>query len=288
MGNLKIFGKGFQTTNKKARMLIYLWLINFLFSLVIITPVYFLINRDYSRSLMGDRLLQGIDLLWLGDIIYKYQDILPALTGWMLFPAILFLALYVFLNGGIIGRVIAEDEKTNLSSFFGDCGKYFFRFLRVFLISAVGYIILFGVIFKFFSALFNLWTKNASTEWTVTIASNLLFLIQILLFSIVGMFFDYVKVRLVAEDSRKTLKATIANFSFIGKKFFKAWALYLLVGIISILLGIVFVGVSNILPKGGTSLIVLFIWQQIYIFSKMWVKVLFFSTEYNFLRVHKI
>ena len=269
-------------------MLIYLWLINFLFSLVIITPVYFLINRDYSRSLMGNRLLQGIDLLWLGDIIYKYQDILPALTGWMLFPAILFLALYVFLNGGIIGRVIAEDEKTNLSSFFGDCGKYFFRFLRVFLISAVGYIILFGVIFKFFSALFNLWTKNASTEWTVTIASNLLFLIQILLFSIVGMFFDYVKVRLVAEDSRKTLKATIANFSFIGKKFFKAWALYLLVGIISILLGIVFVGVSNILPKGGTSLIVLFIWQQIYIFSKMWVKVLFFSTEYNFLRVHKI
>jgi hypothetical protein len=288
MGNLKIFGKGFHTTNKKARMLIYLWVINFLFSLVIITPVYFLISRDYSRSLMGDRLLQGIDMLWLGDIFYKYQDILPALKGWMLFPAILFLALYVFLNGGIIGRVVAEDEKANLSNFFGDCGKYFFRFLRVFLISAVGYIILFGVIFKLLSALFNLWTRNASTEWILIIASNLQFLIQILLFSIVRMFFDYVKVSLVAENSRKTLKATIANFGFIGKKFFKVWVLYLLVGIISILLGILFLGVSNILPKAGALLIVLFIWQQVYIFSKMWGKTLFFSTECQFLRIHKI
>lgn len=269
-------------------MLIYLWMINFVFSLVIITPVYLLISKDYSRSLMGDRLLQGIDLLWLGDITYKYQDILPALTGWMLFPAILFLALYVFLNGGIIGGVVTEDEKINLSRFFGDCGKYFFRFLRVFLISVVGYIILFGVIFKFLSALFSLWTKNASTEWTILIASNLQFLIQILFFSIVQMFFDYVKISLVVENSKKTLWATIANFSFLRKRFFKAWALYLIVGLFIILFAIIYLVATNFMPKAGTFLIVLFIWQQVYIFSKMWVKVLFFSTEYHFLKIHKI
>lgn len=69
---LETFRQGFQTTNKKVRMVVYLWIINFVFSLLIVTPVYFLINKYFSRSLMADQLAKGIDFLWLGDIIYKY------------------------------------------------------------------------------------------------------------------------------------------------------------------------------------------------------------------------
>jgi hypothetical protein len=78
---LKIFEKGFQATNKRLKMVVYLWLINFIFSVLIVTPVYFLIKKDLSGSLMADQILKGSELIWLGDIIYKYQDILPALVG---------------------------------------------------------------------------------------------------------------------------------------------------------------------------------------------------------------
>ena len=284
---LKTFEQGFQTTNKRVRMVVYLWLINFVFSLLIVTPVYFLINKDISRSLMADQIAKGIDFLWLGDIIYKYQDFFPALVGWFLIPGIFFLLLYIFLNGGIIGRIAAQDEKINMTSFFSDCGKYFLRFLRVFLISLVVYFVVFGGIFRGISALFKLWTKNASTEWPLILSSILTFLIQVLLFSIVRMFFDYVRVRLVVEDSKKTIRATLLNLAFIGKRFFRAWSLYLLVGLIVVIFGIVYLAVCQLLPKIGLLVILVFIWQQAYILTKMWTKILFYSTEYHFFNVYK-
>lgn len=284
---LKIFEKGFQTTNKRLRVVVYLWLINFIFSVLIVTPVYFLLKKDLSGSLMSDQILKGSELLWLGDIIYKYQDILPALVGWFLIPGIFFMLLYIFLYGGIIGRIAAQDEKINLTSFLSDSSKYFFPFLRVSLVSLAAYLVVFGGIHGIISALFNLWKKSASTEWPLILSSILEFLILVLLFSIVRMFFDYVRVRLVVEKSKKAIRATLLNMSFIGKRFFRAWFLYLLAGLITAIFGVIYLGVYQPLPKIGVLLIVGFIWQQMYVLSRMWTKILFYSTEYHFLNLHK-
>jgi hypothetical protein len=284
---LKIFEEGFQTTNKKLKMVVYLWLINFIFSVVIVTPVYFLIKKDLSGSLMSDQIIKGTGLLWIGDIFYKYQDLLPALVGWFLIPGIFFMLLYIFLYGGIIGRIAAQDEKINLKSFLSDCSTYFSPFLRVFLISLVAYLVVFGGIHSAISALLNLWKKSASTEWPLILASILEFVILVLLFSIVRMFFDYVRVRLVVEKSKKAIRATILNISFIGKRFFKAWFLYLLVVLIAAIFAIVYFAVYQPLPNIGVLLIAGFIWQQIYVLSRMWTKVLFYSTEYHFFNLNK-
>lgn len=281
---LKSFRQGFKTTNEKWKLVVYLWLVNFIFSILMITPVYFLLQKEFSRSLIQNRIAQGFDLFWFGDIAYKYKDFYPPFLGWILVPGIFFLLLFIFLNGGILGRVVAQGEKVNFENFLADCGKYLFRFFRVFLISLVGYFVVFGLIFRAISALFKLWTKNASTEWPLILSANLKFLIIILLFSIARMFFDYVRVRLVVEESKKTIRATILNFSFIGKRFFKAWFLYLLVALITIILGIIYLVISQHFPQIGILLIVFFFLQQIYILSKMWTRVLFFSTEYHFFK----
>jgi hypothetical protein len=237
---------------------------------------------------MGERLVQGFDFLWLGDIIYKYQDVASLFIGWMVVPAILFLLFQIFLNGAIIGRIVAVEEKVTISSFFGDCGKYFWRFLRVFLISLVGYILVLGILGRAIGALWNAWTKNASNEWTLIIASLMRLFILLLLFSIIKMFFDYVKVGLAAEDSKKAVRGTLSNFSFLGQRFFKAWGLFLLVGLIFIVLTAVYLVVARVLPKTGIiPMIIVFLWQQAYIFAKAWTTLLFFSTEYHFFKANK-
>ena len=156
----------------------------------------------------------------------------------------------------------------------------------MFLISLFGYALVI-ITHRFISSLFKLWTKNASTEWPLIISSNLKFLIFILLFSAVRMYFDYVKIRLVVEDSKRTILTTVLNLAFIGKRFFKAWFLYLLVGIMALLFGLAYLGISKILPSSGYAVIMIFIWQQLYLLSRMWVKMLFFATEYHFLVHHK-
>jgi hypothetical protein len=287
VGTFKIFGGGFLTANRKARLAIYLWLANFLLSLVLVAPFYFLLQKDLARSLLGEKLFQGQEFLWIGDMVYKHQDILPLFLGWLAVPSLLFLLLHVFLNGGILGR-ISVGERVNLPAFLSDSARYFWRFFRVFLISIIGYVLVFGLLGRLLLALFKIWTESASTQWTTLVASFFRLFIFLLLFSIVKMFFDYIKVSLVVEESKKTVRATLANFEFLGRRFFRAWGLFLLVGLMVIGLSIGYcLGAMLISKSGIISLVVLFVWQQAYILAGSWIKVLFFSTEFEFFKAHK-
>jgi hypothetical protein len=265
-------------------MLALLWFLYFLFSLAAVAPFYFLLGSQFSRSLLGEKLFAGAEVLWLGDLIYKFQDLPPLLTGCLIGTSVLFLLLLVFLNGGIIGRIAAPEGRLTLGNFFGDCGRYFGRFFRVLLISLVGYFLIFGLIGRFISIPFRLWSKGASTQWTPLIASTLRLLVLLLLFSIVKMFFDYVKIALVVEDSRKTIRTTLRNFGFLGRRFFKAWTLFLLVGLIFVIATIVYLAVAKALPKVGIGPLLLFLWQQAFMALKLWITILFFATEYSFVK----
>jgi hypothetical protein len=285
MGIIKLFGQGFGTAARKGRMLALLWFVYFLFSLLIVAPFYFLLESQFSRSLLGEKLFGGASLLWLGDLVYKFQDIPPLLSGCMIGTSILFLLFLVFLNGGIIGRIAADEEKLTLGNFFGDCGRYFGRFFRVLLISFVGYFLIFGILGRFISIPFRIWSKGASTQWTPLLSSSFRLLVLLLLFSVVKMFFDYVKVTLVMDDSRKTVRTTLRNFRVLGgRRFFKAWALFLLVGLLFVISTIVYLAVAKSLPKAGIGPLLLFLWQQVYIAVRLWISILFFSTEYGFLK----
>ena len=286
MSNFKIIGNGVSTVRRNSGMILWLWLIDLLFGIIVASPIYFLFNKDFGHSPAGEG-LGRLNFIWLGDIFYKYQDLLPALAGWVLVPALLFILVSVFLNGGIIGR-LAAGEKTTLQGFFADCGKHFGRFFRVFLLSLPVYILVFGGLIKLVSAPFNVWAKNAAGEMPVIIASNLKFLMTILLLSIVQMYFDYVKIHLVVRDGRTVLAAAAAALSFIGRKFFKAWGLYLLVGLLFIATTAVFIAVTNVLPgTGGAALVLGFIWAQAYILARIWIKVLFFAAELDLYRIFR-
>jgi hypothetical protein len=286
MGNFKIIGNGVSAVRRNSGMILWLWLIDLLFGIIVAAPVYFLVNKDFGHSPAGEG-LGRLNFIWLGDSIYKYQDFLPALAGWVLVPALLFILISVFLNGGIIGR-LAAGEKTTLQRFFADCGKYFGRFFRIFLLSLPVYVLVFGGLVKLVSAPFKFWAKNAAGEMPVIVASNLRFLMTILLLSIVQMYFDYVKIHLVVRDGRKVLAAAAAALSFIGRKFFKAWGLYLLVGLLFIATTAVFIAVTNVLPgTGGAALALGFIWAQAYILARIWIKVLFFAAELDLYRIFR-
>lgn len=275
------FLNGVGTSCKKARMLGYLWAVNLIFALILITPFFILVNKEFGHSLAGGS-LGRLDIIWMADFQYKFQDLQPSFFLWTLVPLGFYILVSIFLNGGILGRIAAPEERTDLRSFFGDCGRFFWRFSRVFLISIAAYLIVFGVVFKILAAPLDAWIKRAPSEWPSLIASNARFLIAILLLSIVQMFFDYVKVSLAVEDDKRTLRAVGGTLGFLGRKFFKAWALYLLVAVLFLVLTAAFGIVGNAFAGGPATMAAAFIWSQIYVLFRLWTKVLFFSTEYHF------
>ncbi len=275
-------GKGTGLTLRKAKLILYLWLANTAVAVLAAAPFLALMREELGHSLFG-RSVRTFDVLWLGEMFYKYQNLAPALIAWLGLSLLVFLLLSVFLNGGIVGRLVDGEGRTTLSAFFGDCGGFFWRFLRLFLLSFPFTLLALGVFQKIISLAANPLTENARTEWTPLLVSNLRFLAVLLVLSLIHMLFDYARIILVADKEAKVLRALGAAAGFVRKRFFRAWFLYLLLVAVLLCGTVVHFLVSGILPT--TDLVGLALglfWGQLYLVFRIWTRLLVFSSEYQY------
>ncbi len=283
MGNFKILVKGMILSFKKRRLAVRLWALNILFSIFAAGPLFFLMMTHMSHSFAGEQALQKLDIFWLGDFIYRYMNVAPAVLGSALLAAVLYIMLMIFLNGGVIGCLRRPEAKTTLADFFHDGGLYFWRYLRLFLISIPVYLVFLGIFYPLLKSFLNIFSRRAPNEWPALIVSNLRFLALVLLLTIVVMFFDYVKIGLATGGSKKVLRETWLTVKFFKRRFFKAWGLCLLAGLVFVALTLLYLEIARVLPKNKPLLVLLvFIWQQLYILTRQWSKVLFFASEIKF------
>ncbi len=283
MSIFKLFIRGLGLTLRKHRLAFRLWAVNFFFSLLVIAPLAFVIHAQLSHSLSADNVLANLDVDWLTDLSSRYLNAAPAYFGLVLLAVLLYLLLSVFLNGGIIGCLNRPGARTTLADFFHDCGLYFWRFLRLFLLSIPAYLLLLGIFLPLLRVLLENVHRRATTEWPVLAASNLRILFLVLLLGLVSMFFDYVKIGLVTSGRKSVLWETWLTLKFISRRFFKAWGLSLLAGSAFVLLTLLYLEVIRILPQGKPLLVLLvFLWRQLYILGRQANRVLFFATELEF------
>jgi len=286
MGIIKAIGNGIATTFRKPRLVAILWIINLLYAAVVVSPLALLVQKELGHSFLGSN-VRPFDLQWLGEAVLKYQEALPAMGGGLLLSAVLFLVLYVFLNGGIIGRLLDREGRTTLATFLADCGRYFWRFVRLFLVSLVFLVVTFAVVLRLLSALISSIVENARTEWTSIILSNLHFLVALLLLSVVYMVFDYARIAVVADEEAKVLRALSHALKFLRKRFYRSWAIYLLIAAGFLAGTVLFYAVHGLLAGPTVPFLLLgFFWMQLYIVFRVWTKTLYFAAQAEFYRAH--
>jgi hypothetical protein len=260
-------------------MAFWLWTIILLFSAIMAAPVFFIARQDFGRSLSAAG-LGRFSFLWLGDLVFKYQGLAPAASGWLVVPAGLFLILSVFLDGGVFGRLVDGGKKPAFADFMADCGGYLGRFFRIFLLAIPLYAVGFGGLMKLFSAALAAWTGRATGEWAVIIASHLKLLIGLLLLSAVQMALDYVRIRVVAGKERRILRAAAWTAAFLGRHFFRAWGLYLAGTALAVAAGAVCLGVTYFLPEAGPAgFLPGFALSQAFIGARIWVRLFINASE---------
>jgi hypothetical protein len=286
MSVIRSIGAGIGNTFRKRRILFYLWAVNVAFALAVAFPVLALIQKELGHSLLGSG-VRVFDITWLGEMVFKYGSALPAIAAGMALPALLFVLFYIFLNGGIIGRLLDREGPVTLAAFLADCGRYAGRFFRLFLISLLFYAVLFGGLLSLLSAGLKPWVESARTEWPLLILSNVRLLIGLLLLSVVHMVFDYARIVAVADEERRAFRALRLALGFLKKRFFRAWGLYLLV-VLAILAGAALdLIVSGWIGDASTLALVLSLfWMQVMVVYRVWTKVLFFSAQAEFYRMH--
>lgn len=286
MGVFKAIFNGMGTTVRKPRLLVILYVVSLVFAVFVALPLLVLVQTELGASLWGSS-VRPVDLMWIGEAVLEHGRSLPALLAGVVAGGIVYLVLNIFLNGGIVGRLLDREGPSRLPAFAGDCGRYFWRFVRLFLMSLLFYVLTLGVFMQLISALFRPLDESAVTEWLPLILSNVHFLIALLLLSIVHMIADYARIAVVADEERKVLRALRHALTFLRKRFFRAWAIYLVIVALTVAGTVLFHAVLGRLGAAGLAPVVIgLVWMQIYIVFRIWVRTLFVAAQAEFYRAH--
>ncbi len=274
---------GFAQTFANKRMIFVFYLANLILGLAIMIPIAGLIDSYAGNSLMRESLAVGMDWNFFFEFLGDNQvGITGALKLFILIP-LLFVFSILFLSGGAF-TIFAGYERYRPSEFWGNCARYFGRFLRLALMSIPVLAILFslriladGMERLFFGAD----PYENVAYWFGMLKIGLGF-IGILLF---GLVFDYARIYMVLNDERKSRVALWRGLKFavrnIGRTFLIAMILFL-IGIAALF---VYYHISNLLSSPHSAVIIsLVLSQQIYIIWRVILRLTFYSSQINLYR----
>ena len=197
------------------------------------------IERHLGESAVARRVADGVDLTWWQEFASSgatrrsfsptliggaapastYSDLLdghgPPIQ--VVTTVVVTMLLWLFLSGGLLDRY-ARRRRVGSRMFFGTCGVFFFRFLRLTLVTGLGYAVLFGPVHAWlFDGLHGWLTKDTTVERTAFLWRLLLYavwLIPVLLLNVIA---DYAKVRAVIEDRHSMIGALSAAARFVAR-----------------------------------------------------------------------
>jgi hypothetical protein len=141
----------------------------------------------------------------------------PSYPGLIMVAIAAQLVVSVFLMGGILDR-LARDRAIGSVGFFGACGVYVVRFLRLAVVAAVTYWALFSWLRPLLlDSAYGTWTREATDERVAFAVRAVLYVVFGIALMAVNLIFDYAKVRMVVEDRRSAIGAIAASLRFIRR-----------------------------------------------------------------------
>jgi hypothetical protein len=278
------------------------WLLTALVSLPLALSLRVDLVNHLGTSLAADSAAQGVNYEWMQefadqatgvgttfrptiigfaavlDNLSTFVDAVPrpvVVTG----VAAAFMIIWLFLAGGIIDRY-ARDRTTGMHGFFSASGGFFLRFVRLAIVMAVVYGLLFGSLHPWlFDRLYTRLIRNISVERTAFLARMTLYLVFGLLLAAANVIFDYAKVRAVVEDRRSALGAVVAAVRFIRGHAAAALGVYAL-NVIAF--GLTLAIYALLAPRAGSTGVMMWVGfaiGQLYVALRLCVKLTFWASE---------
>jgi hypothetical protein len=152
-----------------------------------------------------------------------FHDLMDATAG-------IGFVLWSFFSGGVLDR-LARGRRVTPFAFFGTCGVYFFRFLRLGVITGIGYWVLFRWVFPYLIGL----TAPPGPGESVG-ARGALSLALLVVIVAITLVVDYAKARAVVEDRRSMIGALTSAWRFVRRRPFRTALLFVLGAIVAAML----------------------------------------------------
>lgn len=273
----KAFRQGLTDIWREKRLLFLVYTVNLFFAYLLTLPVIMMFSEALTNTTAADKLLEKFDFTIVTNIFMHFGKGLNLPT--IIWPlGIFYLLLNTFLAGGII-QLFVSRQKFNFSAFVHACQVYYMRFLKLFALSLF-FILTIVVINSLLARLFEWITADATTERMPFIFFSGRLLIIIAMLIITNMFFDYAKIITIVNETARTVRAVELAWFFVSRRFIESTGLYKLYLGTAILSFFVYLVVESYLQVSTPWMVfVIFLWTQIYILVKIWIRLSFFAGQ---------
>lgn len=307
------FGKGFITTEKTTKMVLFLFLINLLFSLILGIPMYNSLKNSLGASEAGNRMVESFDYIWWEEFRDEAQGLertfTPAIIGkgailtnlesliqMRIFSApailigfgLLYIILHTFLAGGILSTFNQDEPRFAVKEFLQGAGSHFLRFFALMLFSWL-FLFVLGAFLRdaILPVIYDI-SSNSYSEVIPFLLMLALSIITLFLLFFVQMVFDYARIKVVLEDENNVLKASGKAFLFVFKHPFSTLGLFYLIFFLSIVVTAIYILVKEIIPQSDIlTVVAAFFLQQLFIFALVWIRCLLYASQWELYRYLK-
>jgi hypothetical protein len=259
----------------RKRMIVAYWFFHTLMAAFVAVPLAGVAVSNLSHSRYGAELARGFDLSWLVEVYFYLQGgPLAAILPMVVLAVFLLFLGSIFLSGGAVKMLVYDGPDYSPRMFYEGCGRYFWRFLRLTLYSMIFYgsaLILQRILSKLAD---QAWGEGMEAH-QLTIAGWVVSGILIVLFALVGTAMDYAKVRLVTDDSRKSLRAAFGSMRLVLTHLGRTMGVWLVLMVFLAVFAGLYLPLSNWLHGGGAGkILTLILVQQLYVLCRVWLRMM--------------
>jgi hypothetical protein len=267
-------------TGPSIRLVGLLYLLNLLFALPLALAFRDFMTRALGDSLAGNQLMAGFDFTVVRDVLAKDGIGWFSLTRMLAWSIPVYLLASIFLTGGALSFLVHPQTRFSLAFFFQECGAYFLRFLRIFLIFSTSLLLLtltLGLLLLVLLGIVTIGSSSEVTATTVCVLCATIFLFPALLLFLAA---DYARIFVVTSAERKMRSAYWEGLRFVRKEFFPVLGLQALLLLFPAIFTAGYLLLEGAIPMAsGFAIILVLLFQQAYMISRMWMRVLFFTAQ---------
>lgn len=278
-------------------VLAWLWLLQIAVAGPAALRVAGAIERGIGRSRFHEPLRSGFDMEWFTGFARGarglaatftpthsgaggfYENLEGVLRGRIfvgppvvLLLGIVFVLLWLLMQGGVIDRYADRESKAGIKRFFGKGWGFVFRFVRLALLSGMLYGGIYWMCYRMERWISDS-TRDVTVEGTVFYYHLLIWALTALLLTLVHACFGFAKVATVVDERRSMLFAAARGIAFVARYPTKALGLYygyVLAG------GMLLVLFAMIAPGAGQetreAVIRAFIVAQLFLLAKLYLR----------------
>ncbi len=243
-----------------------LYLLNFLFTLVIIAPLAQYLEKKIGKSPLVEKWADGFNYTVMHDFLANYEVSIAAFTELTIVIAVIYLVFSIFTSGGIIEVFHKNEKSQNLRNFWSGCTYHFWRMLRI----TIYFLLIHAVVLGLFGFIFSqLIPDSPDSELQYINPLKIILPLYLIFAFFVAMWQDFTKIIAVQRDENILVGSFKSATGFVFKNLGRVSLFYLL--------NLLTLGLFYLLYRCGslnfTGMNIVFFFGQILIIGRIGIKI---------------